>query len=175
MTVTYRGLTFDVTTEFDDGADAPWDSCGHGVVSNWTTRNPEPGERVLAVDGHNGHSRRYYDMTASLAIAKKDGWGLPDEKAKGLKPHQITAQAVEDDFQFLRGWCADEWHYVIVIVTLHDTDYSLSTCNVEDRDGYVLQVATDLASELFDELPERITADIKRLEALQKEVLDNSN
>jgi hypothetical protein len=96
----------------------PWDEHdGHGPVSDWTTRDKGPGERVLCEDRG---SRRYYDAQAATIQAKRDGWGLSaDHRAQlaaGLgrepTPGEVTAEAVRLDYEYLRGWCNDEWRWV---------------------------------------------------------------
>jgi hypothetical protein len=110
------GLTAHIRTERDDDHEAPWeDGDGRGIVSNWTTRDKRPGERVLSSDGR---SKRFYDYAATIEIAKRDGWDAPPYKT-GTKDQQ-AARAVEADFEFCRSWCADEWEYIGVIVTLTD-------------------------------------------------------
>lgn len=165
----HDGRTFRVETEPDVDAGPPWEDCdGHGVVTEWTTREAEDGYRLLSWDHH---SRRYYDFNASLELAKKDRWGLAADKAKGLTPEQITVQAVENDYEYLRAWCNDEWRYVIVTVTLVGTDYSQSLGSVEDSDeAYIAEVARELAKQLTAELPTLIDADIKKLKTLQDEL-----
>jgi len=78
------GYRFRVNIEDDDTFDAPWErDDGHGPVSDWTSRDKLPGERVLNTD----HGRkRYYDVAEATRIAKRDGWGLSDKaKAELLK------------------------------------------------------------------------------------------
>ena len=61
------GFTVTATTEYDDCGDKPWErSDGHGIVSDWTTRDKELGERVLSSDRH---SKCYYDFAGSMKIA----------------------------------------------------------------------------------------------------------
>lgn len=116
-TITHEvdGFILTATVHADDTMRCPWDDdCGHGEVSDWTRRDKRPGERVLCTDSRGG-SKRYYDVQASTAIAKRDGWGprLPYRTAG-----QSRAAAVEADYQFLRSWCENEWQYVGVAVTV---------------------------------------------------------
>lgn len=68
-----NGETFTAKIEADDTGDLPWENFdGHGPVSEWTTRDKEPGELVLATDGR---SRRFYDFAAACRMARRDGWG----------------------------------------------------------------------------------------------------
>jgi hypothetical protein len=133
----------------DDEQDAPWDrECGHGPVSDWTTRAKQPGERILNSDGR---SRRYYDFAEAVKIAKRDGWDAPPygEGTKG----QRAARAAEADFKRLRDWCNDHWSYVGVVVSVEldgeEIDsHAASLWGIEsDCRDYLREVA----GELFDE------------------------
>ena len=45
-TFEHRGRTFTMAIEHDAGLGEPWkEHDGHGIVSEWTTRSPEEGER----------------------------------------------------------------------------------------------------------------------------------
>lgn len=115
------GFTAVATLHMDDDVGPPWErEDGHGPVSDWTTREPRKGERVL---NQNGISYRYYDFAAALKAAKAEGWdappfgvGTPDERAK---------RAVERDFKVLKAWCDDEWHYFGVAVTVRKAGVEL--------------------------------------------------
>lgn len=80
-TFEYKGSTFTVQHEHDDSHGAPWDeNDGHGVVSEWQHSYETPrGSWVLASDRR---SQRFYNWYETMAIAKRDGWGLgPDDVA----------------------------------------------------------------------------------------------
>ena len=161
--ITIRGLTFKVETEHDSGMRAPWnENEGHGPVSGWRhDRRKRAGERVLSQDRG---SYRFYDMSEATKIAKRDGWGLSDEmRAKlatklGRAPTQgeITAEAVERDFDYLRRWCNDDWWWIGVIVTLLDTegDETLQQGSLwgldSDSEDYAGECAQGLAQQIAD-------------------------
>lgn len=116
-TIEIDGYTVNITVHHDEYHGAPWEeNDGHGIVSGWEHRDKRAGERVL---NSNHGSKRFYDFAASVELAKKDGWGLSDDakaelaKKLGRQPtrKQIIAKAVELDFEYLRGWCNNEWHY----------------------------------------------------------------
>lgn len=148
-TFDHRGHTFKVEYSRDDDMREPWkeNDC-HGVVSEWTSRDKAPGERVLVEDRSH---KRYYDVQASMRRARKDQWGpihcatCGEESssdtpggwqayAKGVhateKDHafkresagQQAARAVEKDYDYLRAWCHDEWEWTNVHVILLDDD-----------------------------------------------------
>lgn len=111
------GRKFRLDIEHDDHLGPPWEeSDGHGVVSEWTTREKRPGERVLIADRQ---SKRYYDVEATMKIALKD-WVGPEGITKDGTRAQRAAKAVEQDFQRIYGWCNDLWHWVWLKVTLLD-------------------------------------------------------
>src|SRR6202000_1671996 len=151
----------------EDGQETPWDwSDGHGVVSNWTTRDKYPGERVLASDRS---SKRYYDVAETTKIAKRDGWGLGEKELKALATAlareptkgEIIARAVERDFDYLRRWCNDDWTYVTVAVEhveSGDTEY-LGMVESEDIE-YLASCARELADEIASRLDTELAADI---------------
>ena len=149
------GRTFTFRTEYDDSREAPWEEeGGHGVVSEWTTRDKAPGERVLIADRLR---KRYYDIAATMRIARCDHWGLrDDDKAKlaaklGRTPTRgdIVAEAVDRDYEHMRRWCADLWQWVGVIVEHAETGESASLWGIEsDCDGYLETVAHELADDI---------------------------
>ncbi len=152
------GLRFIVNIEQDDDSSAPWDKeDGHGPVSDWTSRDKKPGEWVLSSDRG---SKRFYDAAEAMRIAHKDGWGLAEDGIAELTAKhgrtptrgEITAAAVRRDFEYLQGWCNDEWRYVGVCVRHasqdEDDKYSNALWGIESSsDAYISEVARQLASE----------------------------
>lgn len=132
-TIKHAGLTFRVTTEYDEGHPSPWkDECGHGPVEERRTDytgyvQKAPGEVVLKRDRWGGY---VYDRAEALRIAARDGWGLSDEHMAKLAARlgraptkrEILAESVERDIAYLRGWLNDDWHYCVVCVELLDVD-----------------------------------------------------
>lgn len=146
----------------DSDHGAPWEECdGHGPVSEWTRRAKRPGEWTLSSDRG---SKRYYDFAEAVKIARKDGWGLcPKVLAKltvglGRPPTkgEIAVAAVERDFEILRGWANDEWHYVGVCVKIFDSEdeevWDGSVWGVEDNTGYWKELALEFIQTGIDEL-----------------------
>lgn len=162
--ITVNGLTFSVSLEPDYSHGAPWEECDlHGPVSDWTSRNKLPGERVLISDG-NFH--RYYDAAEATRIAKRDHWGISPTASEALVVRlgreptagEIAAAAVEANFQYLRSWCDGEWHYTMVTVTLLDMDGD-ETWMFESVGGvesnchdYIYELAHDMAKTLADDV-----------------------
>jgi hypothetical protein len=105
--IEHNGATITINWFPDEDMGPPWDNeDGHGPVSDWTSRAKLPGERVLNEDHR---SYRYYDFAAAVKLAKKDGW-----EAKPYKtgtPGERANRAAEADYEWLRRWCNDDWHY----------------------------------------------------------------
>lgn len=165
--ILHAGLGFTVKVEHDHDHGAPWEAeDGHGPVSDWRRgRDKRAGERELHSDRG---SYRFYDVVEATRIAKRDNWGLgSDEMQKledmlGRKPtrKQIIARAVELDFEWLRRWCTDQWSYVVLTVTLCDTDGDETheyeclggLCSDDDEciDDEALNLAKEIAARVGD-------------------------
>lgn len=142
-------LSYEINWERDDCQGAPWEECdGHGPVSDWTTRDKRPGERVISSDRGK---KRFYDYAEAIRLAKKDGWDAPPYKT-GTKGEQAV-RAVESDFTFLEAWCNDRWEYACFTVKLYDAEgeevASDSLCGVETWKDYHREVAADLLNDLL--------------------------
>lgn len=141
-TFEHKGRTYGINGEYDDTMRAPWEEedC-HGPVSDWTTRDKRPGERVLCTDRR---ARRYYDFSEAVKMARREGWGTAGTET--LSPGARAAAAVEADFKRLRAWCEGQWQYLFITVTDLKTGESMSLGGVES-DSY-LETARDLADEI---------------------------
>jgi hypothetical protein len=187
-TFDHRGYTFRVRYERDDYMGEPWtEHDGHGSVSEWTSREKRPGERILVRDTHGG-SRRYYDFAAAVETARRDDWGPvhcavcgaeaggigtaaygtihasepTDHPFKAESKGATAARAAERDFEYLRSWCADEWEWTSV--TVQQLENGRPTGEPEslsgiDGDQDNGQYLTSVAYELADELMTRIEVD----------------
>lgn len=107
---------------FHDGdREPPWEDDGHGPVRKTAKRHREygdkrPGERPLNQPDRNEY-QFYYDWQAAVKEARKDGWNTEPYDA----PNRVL-RAVQSDFDFLRGYLSDQWHYVGIEVQLLDQD-----------------------------------------------------
>lgn len=144
-------LTFAVKFERDQDAGAPWENDeGRGPVTGWVTRDKRPGELVL---NSNRNSKRYYDFAEACRIALRDGWDSAPYNDGSETKRQQAAKAARADFEFLRTWCANDWEYVGVIVTLLDdegneTEVSDSLWGVETFGDHHENEARTIADEL---------------------------
>lgn len=148
-----RDYTFAVKTVCDSDHGAPWEEeDGHGPVSDWERRDKLPGELILNEDRG---MKRFYDFAEACRIARRDSWGTGvRDDVEGMTRRQVAALAARRNFDYLKAWCNDEWHYVGVIVTLLDedgeeTDIDASLWGVEDSDDdYIREEARRLADDL---------------------------
>lgn len=157
-TFTLNGLKFRRTVQHDEMMREPWkEHDGHGVISDWTSRDKHSYERILCSD--RGGFHRFYDVRASMAIALQDGWGVANPEGKTRR--QVAAEAVEADYQRMRAWCNDEWHWVYVTVELLGVDGEpipayrefLGGFESDDESGIeaaALEMAGDLAARVGD-------------------------
>lgn len=158
---THEGLTFRATVRYDEGMSEPWKGYdGHGIVSDWVSRDKRAGERVLASDRS---SKRYYDFAGSVAIALKDGWG-----GEGRTKREKAADAVERDYKRLKAWCDDEWYWVYLIVDLLDVEghvvpgycESLSGMESNDEEG-IKNAAEELASDIAARVGDAVRVELQ--------------
>jgi hypothetical protein len=156
----YQGLTFYVDVINDDWTGTPWEhSDGHGPVSEWTRRDKKPGEWTLCEERG---SKRYYNFSEAMRIAKKDKWDAPPYGI-GSKGERAL-RAVKADFKYLRNWCNNNWIYAILhVVLLSEVDewgdaeieYEEYLGGVEydySENGYWLETAQEMASEILYEV-----------------------
>ena len=174
----YRGLWIKITLNRDDDMGPPWEEHdGHGPVSEWTSRDKRPGERVLSSHWHGDNpSRRYYDVEEATEIAKRDGWGIhPDsvDDYDSLTRGQIVAKAVENDFKFLKGWCNDEWYWIWYGLVVEDEDgeeiHESSLGGIDDWGYAVEEALSEAVSEIDSHLEE---VETQKHAAWVKEVTD---
>lgn len=154
--------TFTVRIEYDDWMAAPWDEHdGHGPVRCEYGGTKRAGERVLSSERG---SVCYYDWQEATKIAKRDGWGISwDERRSFALKHwrqptrkEVVRMALQSDYDYLRRWLNDQWHWVYVRVEcddpIHGEQYrSLGGLQSDDYD-YITEVAYQLADEINDDL-----------------------
>lgn len=154
-----NGYRAEIETEQDIDMGPPWkEHDGHGIVSEWATRDKAPGERVLA---HDGRHKRYYDVAGTILIAKRDGWGVSEYDSRGsyIGPKEFktkgakAAAAVEHDFEHLRRWCADQWCWIGVQVKVFRGDEEIgsdSLWGVESEGNYWKEIGEDMARAIAE-------------------------
>lgn len=158
ITATHGRFTLTATIEADEFHGAPWEEYdGHGPVTLWETRAKRPGELILNGDRH-GYCR-FYDFAEACRIARRDGWGTADGRQPGESARAYAARAARADFDVLRAWCNDDWHYVTLTVTAAIDDVELASfsiggieCNYPGSDNsYLTECADDAADMAIDD------------------------
>lgn len=157
-TVEHDGFRLAVRLEYDCDHGTPWEECdGHGPVSEWTTRAKLSGELELCRDRSH---RRFYDFAEACRIARRDGWNAAPYVVAGETARQKAARAARADFERLRAWCTDEWHWLGVVVTASRNGIELgrdSLWGIESDAGeYLREVADDLAAQAIAEAREAL-------------------
>jgi hypothetical protein len=130
-TIEFMGLTATVRIEQDCDMGAPWEEHdGHGVIrlEGRYGSGKKPGEKLLRT---NGSSRYYYDIPATIAKAKREGWGI--ENPEGLTKKQIIAKAIEHDIKYCEDWLLDNWHWCGYVVSIGD-EHAESCWGFDDED-----------------------------------------
>lgn len=139
---TYRGRRWKARLRYDDAMGPPWkEHDGHGPVSEYESRSKKPGELIVctSVSGRN----RFYDFQTAVNMARTE-WGCAD-----------PAKAAREDFERMRAWCNDEWHWVGVIVCRTDKhgnelEPSDSLWGIEsDADEYLSETAYELVRNIL--------------------------
>lgn len=154
----HGSLTFRVEWFTDGDCDPPWDrEDGHGPVSDWEHRSKRPGEMILSSDRG---SHRFYNFAESVKLAKRDGWNTApfDWPTNGARAHAAALA----DFDYLRRFCADQWHYCGIVATLLDADgepdsIDASLWGIESEED---DCHEEVISELIAECLSQITATI---------------
>ncbi len=153
-------MSFRVEWFYDDDSDAPWDrEDGHGPVSDWTTRDKRPGEMILCSDRR---MKRFYDFAEAVKIARRDGWNTApfNWPSKGARAHAAALA----DYDRMRQWCTDQWHYCGIVVTLLDADgepdsVDASLWGIEsDSPDYHEEVIGELITECLSQITATIGA-----------------
>lgn len=154
----HEGQAFRIEYHYDPDMGAPWDNCdGHGPVSDWERRDKHPGELILHED--RGY-RRFYDFRQAIKQARREGWNGWDCWPAAQDRGQALQNAVRADYEYLRAWCNDEWHYMGVIVfpltaegdELRSQEQSLWGIESCSDSAYLQEVTDDLLREAGAEL-----------------------
>lgn len=137
-----------ITFAHDEFSDAPWDySDGHGPVRKSNNKHNEyrsdkkPGERPLNSASRNEY-QFYYDWQKAMQMARRDEWNTEpyDAPNKALR-------AVQQDFDYLRGWVNNKWYYVFVTVEYEGETESLG--GVETYNDYHIECANEMLADLI--------------------------
>lgn len=157
------GVEFGWVEEQDGDCRAPWDEHdGHGVIREVSLRyNDHPEKHPGEVAIHKNHGTAWlYDVKATTALAKKDGWGLGDEAKAELVERlkreptkkEITAEAVANDMEFCRKYLNDEicwWSVSCWAADKPDDIKYLGGILDESGAPYIEECAKDLAAQII--------------------------
>ena len=136
------GRKYRIEWDYDDTSGRPEaESDGHGITLELNfdpadfgeDHDPEDGEldmeevvrhKMMRVLHHGSTWRndpwRVYDVWETMKVAKWDGWGVANPA--GLTPDEIIAKAIDNDFNYLKGWYNDDWHWCGITVMLLDEE-----------------------------------------------------
>ena len=113
---------------------------------------------------------RYYDVWATLPIAKREGWGPGAEweaANPGATADERAMAAVQRDAEYLRGWYDDEWYWCSVDVMPYDPqseDDELLSGYMESLSGieHGLQGSDERVREVARELVEQCLHEMRK-------------
>lgn len=161
----HKGRTYQYALHHDGDIGPPWkEHDGHGPVRETRENGTKfAGEWVLKSDRWG---KTYYDFAEATKIGKRDGWGIgKDAEAElaqslGRAPtrKEIVRAAVIRDFEYLRGWLNDDWHWAWIKVSHGDLFETLGGIQSDDDD--VDHFKTELADQIADQLDDDMAAEI---------------
>lgn len=160
------GFTFTATIEHDSDHGAPWEESDcHGPVSDWRRKNWEgywpkaPGELLLCEDSR---SALFYDFQEACRIALRDGWNTAPYDVPGETRRQRAARAARADFERLRAWCNDDWHWCGIVVTAYRNGIELGSASLwgieSDSSDYLEETARELCEEAMEQAREALAS-----------------
>ncbi len=161
----HNGHTITLRWFYDEDSGPPWENeDGHGPVSDWTRRDPNPGEIVLSQD-HGSY--RYYDMREAVKIAKRDGWDCKPY-GQGTKAERAKRSA-QADFDHLHRWATDQWWYCGYQIQIEGTDWedSLWGIDSESVDQFTQEAFASARAWLDKEHNEKQWADSHGIETVK--------
>ncbi len=162
-----HGRYVQVSWCYDHDMGAPWEEHdGHGPVRKSNGRHrkhddKQPGERPLNAPNRHGY-QYYYDWELAIKQAKRDGWGdhidafmhLTASHRRVPTKGMIAEYAVEQDFQRLRDWIDEKWHWCGIVATDLETEVDASLWGIEsDSDAeFIDECVSDLANEMWPQV-----------------------
>jgi hypothetical protein len=174
-TVENNGRHYRVTIEHDDAARAPWEDCEGTIEVTRVVHNygsycgpsKKPSEYVFH-RGYRGCYSYVVDIPQAIDKALSEHWGVSDAvcsgvalaKGRPMTEREVAVYAVNQNIEFIRGWCADEWQYVGVSVALLDDDgepegeHGAALWGIESISGDYINdsVVPDLISQIEHEI-----------------------
>jgi hypothetical protein len=166
------GKKYHVELYYDHDMGAPQEEGdGYGVIErmNWNPTDeeqleqhlldyePEIEEETRLRMMRKLRSALYYDVLSSLHKAREDGWGAGEEW-KAANPNATKEEelmyVVDKDFDHLKGWYDDDWHWVTVSVAPLNEDDEPDEDHREYCGGYESTIVDHDQRKWFDEVIE---------------------
>lgn len=161
-----NGVFFRATIIRDEDMREPWEEHdGQGIIrkaSTYAKGDKAPGERLL-YRGERNEYTYFYDWSATIKLAKKDGWGCA-KHTHATRGEEIVC-SVQQNFDYLEGWLNERWFWVGVSVQgfkpcemgeTHEISHaSLWGIDSLNEGNYLTSVANDLLDETLDEVTEK--------------------
>ena len=152
---TREGVAFrcDVSRDLDSGY--PWDTDdGIGVVVAVNPALKRP-RWIHLLDG--SRSNLVYDRRATIAKAKREGWGVDTTDYPNLSKQQTVFQSVDIDCEYCKDWLQELRYYVVLRVSTDlfpgQDEYlggvEASFYPNDGTDAYIKSCANDLADEIL--------------------------
>jgi hypothetical protein len=111
-----------------------------------------------------GSSALYYDVLSSLHKAREEGWGAGAEW-KAANPNATKEEelmyVVNKDFDHLKGWYDDDWHWVTVSVAPLNEDDEPDEDHREYCGGYESTIVDHDQRKWFDEVIEDLAHSVE--------------
>jgi hypothetical protein len=121
-----------------------------------------------------GSSALYYDVLSSLHKAREEGWGAGAEW-KAANPNATKEEelmyVVNKDFDHLKGWYDDDWHWVTVSVAPLNEDDEPDEDHREYCGGYESTIVDHDQRKWFDEVIEDLAHSVEH--SLKQELHKN--
>lgn len=155
------GFTLTARILADSNYGAPWEEHdGHGPVSGMELRDKRPGELVLHDNGHG--RKRYYDYQEACRIARRELWDAAPYNTGQETKRQQAAKAARANYERLRQWCDDQWHWCGVLVVASKNGIDLGRASLwgieSDAGDYLLEVANELVEEALEDARDTVCA-----------------
>lgn len=176
-----NGLKYAVNWSYDNDSGSPLEvgECGPTEVMNWDPTDQEDLDwhiesydvgleeesrlrllKVLRKPNRMQATGIYYDYLTALNKAHTE-WGITD--------HDAAVRAVDADYEWLKGWYNDDWHWVTLSVAPIDSLTNTVTETLRQyRNGYESSILEDKNAEWARVSIEEVIAEIeweRRLES----------
>lgn len=160
ITTPQQGFDLTVTIEPDQHSGAPWDNSPYSLTMEHSSRN----SGMYQATGHWFDAGNLVAITSNWTDCPHDARDQIHAMHRAtMSPRAYAALAARQDFERLRAWCNDDWNYVGIIVTASKAGINLGTVSLwglesDDKSGYLIETAQDLAQEAIESAQAAISA-----------------